>query len=380
MKKLLLPAVVIAAITLATCARQEITPEPTPVKFDTFIGKSTGVQTKGTVLTPDILQGLGFYVQAYMTDTEDWKDYTHTSDKAQGDFMAHQHVTWGSEWTYTPDAYWPANNGKVTFFGYAAAIYKQNEGETYKMPLGMSNFKVPQGTNAQASFDFEQDSRVPLGQHIDLVAATPQFDQPKFEDPDPLPVHFDFKHILSKIDFKIVLTDGGNAMAGNPEVVVTSLHIGFVGDKVRSKKTFTFTNDPNETSPGSWSPDAAGDPCFAETPSLMKISNLQANTQLSATQPTDLTASDGYLMLVPQTLPKGALKIKLSYNITTTGNGAPKTVFYYPEISLPKDNLILEQEKQYTFLLKLNLQAVTIDTTTEVKSWEPGKTETEVIE
>ena len=117
MKKLYLPAVVIAAITLASCAKQEIMTEPTPVQFDTFVGKSAGVQTKGMEFGLNYLQALGFRVQAYTTGTTDWENYNHTTPSTGGDFMSNQHVTASSgPWEYTPVAYWPKNGGKVTFF------------------------------------------------------------------------------------------------------------------------------------------------------------------------------------------------------------------------------------------------------------------------
>lgn len=101
---------VAAALLLAGCSQNEITemsPDAHPaVGFSVY----SGVQTKGTEIKVEHLKP-GFGVFAYHTKADAWSTASST---AAPNFMYNQKVesSDGTNWTYTPVKYWPADGEK----------------------------------------------------------------------------------------------------------------------------------------------------------------------------------------------------------------------------------------------------------------------------
>lgn len=117
-KKLFLGLLAAAAVTFTACQKDEVineVPQDQPIEFGTYVGRDA--QTKASEQTESTLQGVGFGVYAYYTDTE---NYTQNSPL---NFLWDEHVTYSdSKWGYTNTKYWPSVTGKkFTFIAYAPA-------------------------------------------------------------------------------------------------------------------------------------------------------------------------------------------------------------------------------------------------------------------
>jgi hypothetical protein len=334
MKKLFFPAVVIVAMTLASCAKQDVIGDVetsngslTPINFGTFVGKSAGVNTKADVANISTLQTNGFIVQAYGTGQANWTTYTDATDK-NPTFMSDQDVTYNSSWEYTPVRYWPANQSKVTFFAYSP----NNNDVSYNPSFSAGS--------VTAKLDFTTQSQVE--DQLDLLAAT-AYDQYGRATSNQVSLAFD--HLLTKIGFTAKLS---SALPLNTTLTVTKVELNILDGKIDSKGTFTFANPFANSTWGSLS-----DKFTSAATDVLDNGNLQLT--VSAQQ---LHTADKFAMLIPQTLEK-AFTITITYKVKD--EQANETVYTIAPVSLPASQLALEKGKQYTFNFSFTLYEVVFD-------------------
>jgi hypothetical protein len=351
MKKLFFPAAVIAAITLASCGRQDDgtgTYSPggsMPVGFRTFVGKPGGANTKAAVVRKDDVETNGFIVHAYNTNQEPWSSYTPTGAPTPN-FMANQAVTydvpqWPNNWGYTPTRYWPVRDGQVSFFAYAS------NAATNSIPAGLNNVTFPTGTLAAGpAFDFEAHELVP--EQSDLLGAIALNKKQSGGT-----VSMDFYHLLSKIGFTAkTKQDYGSDV----EIKVFGLQVKTNADaKIGRKAKFQFGST---FATANWT--IASDNYFTLSGFDGEIFLSNPITEaLDEADPTLINDPNMFIMLPPnQTIVKEAFTIRLYYSVTTTKDNT--TTLYNTTIKVPTEDkgLFLELGKQYTFNFTFSLNAV----------------------
>ncbi|MDR2809077.1 MAG: fimbrillin family protein [Tannerellaceae bacterium] len=357
MKKLFFPAVVIAAITLASCAKQDVLDEHSsrfvkPILFDAFVGKSMGVNTKASILKLDgqnSLQVNGFIVQAYNTDNLSWNSFTPT---VVATFMKDQVVTCDIVpsppiWEYIPIKYWPADNGKVTFFAYGAS------GASSSVPNGLSAFTGGTSQGVAPKFDFTVNNAV--ASQVDLVADA-LFDRASNINGGKVNLVFD--HILAKVAFSAKMAQNYTGAT----VIVKDMQLGFSATAIQTNGKFAF--DGTGTTLGAWT--------LGITPKTYIPTDYQdlytGSGVTLGTAAKEINDADKYLMVLPeQTIATNALTVKLQYTIQT---GA-ETVTY--NVVKPLPAVTLAMGKQYTFNFTFTLTEVGFAGIT-VSAWSDGTT------
>jgi hypothetical protein len=208
----------------------------------------------------------------------------------------------GNVWEYSPLKYWPANNGKVSFFAIAPAPGTEN-GITYISGSGYPRFTVTPVSDPAK----QQDICVASAMNHTRSGGT---------------VPFSFKHAMAKVTF-------------------ASTYFNANGDKYTLKK---LTLDDVYTT-GTLEINAAG---FTWTPTGAKGSYelLTANGHFDAsTEYTTISngkvsakgsAPEGTLMLIPQSLSDATLVATFEVNASDI----------VKNVSIP---LVLEAGKEYTF-------------------------------
>ena len=184
--------------------------------------------------------------------------------------------TGSASWSYTNPVYWPAlDAANVTFFAYSPTATDAN-GITITGTTGVPvlRYSTPTTTTDQP----------------DLLVAVPQTD---LNNASPSPVTFTMKHALTCIGFQ--------GIADNKQVEsITLSGISLAGNLSLDGSSISWSNLS--------SPDT--------THVFLGINNDTLTSNMS----TNLTAADGYLMLIPQTLQSNA-------NITVKLQGEDARVF-----------------------------------------------------
>ena len=153
-----------------------------PVSFDTYVNRGTTRAGLTGEIKDDAatLRTSGFGVFAYYTNADNY-DQTFTPN-----FMYNQHVTYSSDWTYTPVKYWPNEFGsgalsddvdKVSFFAYAPYVtvnptsgkvngngstYPQDDGGIEMGIVGMKNNNTTGDPMVKYISTFYTDKQVDL--------------------------------------------------------------------------------------------------------------------------------------------------------------------------------------------------------------------------
>jgi hypothetical protein len=355
MKKLFFPAVVIAAITLASCSKQEdvtgvnASSESTPISFSTFVGKSGGTNTKGTVADKDGLKtnNGGLLVSAYNTAEKTWINYLNTGGAPE--FMKEQKVIWNgtnSVWEYTPLRYWPVNSGKVSFFAIAS------NNSTDAKPDGVTNWTYPNSDTGKGPV-FQYTANGTIGNQSDLVY-TVALNQTSANNP----VQLTFNHILTKIGFSAKLQ---SSLPSNVALNVTGLKIT-TSNSLGTVSTFRYIIDPSNNDKSAWDELSTGGSQVYLTASDVSLGTFTPGIELSANDSKRINDANMFIMLPPQTVTAGSFTVNIFYNITDK-NVEPNLITSYSSgpISLPTSttgSVVMEQGKQYTFNFTFSLVGV----------------------
>lgn len=283
------------ALALLSCAKQPQETGGDPVSFDSSL---TETVTKTTSPLPD---NTTFAVFAWYTGQSAW------SASAAPNFMYNEDVTYTSPSTYAydPVKYWPNNTGdKVSFWAYCP---HNAAGLTLSESAGGDAYSNT-STTGLPYLDYTTVTGSGL---VDLMSSDFDPSDPSVKDLSKpnlnTPVHFVFRHLLSRIVFHFVKVDDDS---NNYEVRLTAVTI---------KNIFREASHPGDPS-GSWSghTDNGDLSVYADlTPS---------STADNPVVDKDGTLPDMAVMPIPQILTDALAlnkdaKIYISYEVVPTGGG-----------------------------------------------------------
>ena len=171
-KSIFLLGVAVAAMT--SCSNDKLLDQAEPIQraigFDSFVNKTT----KAVTATDASITK--FYALGY---------YTVVGEDTENRVFSNIPVTYTDKWGYDDTQYW--TRGNYHFAGYANGNNNANLSAQFsECELIIENYEVNDGN--------------------DLVADVLEIDNTRFQSYNQL-VTYDFKHLLSKIEFKVINTD-----------------------------------------------------------------------------------------------------------------------------------------------------------------------------
>ena len=273
----------LAGITIVSCGKQLQEMGGDPVAFDTSL---TETATKAPL--PD---NTTFAVMAWYTGQDAW------SASASPNFMYNEDVLFdGSAYTYSPVKYWPNNPGdKVTFWAYCP---HNAAGLTLRESAGGSAYNNTSATGIPY-LDFTTVTGNGL---VDLMSA--DFDASVKDRSKPslnTPVHFTFRHLLSRVVFHFVKVDDAS---NNYYVRLTDVSIKGI-----------YQNADHPGAGGSWGHHSNnGD---------LSVYADATPEELTDNPLVPTTGTDMAVMPIPQTLTETTAKIYISYVVVPKSGGDP---------------------------------------------------------
>lgn len=343
--------VLIAQLVLSGCAGEAVeetsSSSSSEINFDAYVGRNAS--TRAGINNIDSLKGNKWYSGFGV-----FARYNHNGKISS--LMDNEQVTWEeNHWKYTNTRYWP-NEGTVDF--YAFAPYKPKV--ELVSPYSNSN-------KADSTYYIEFTS---LTAPVDLVWANAK-DQTKTNEP----VKFTFNHALARLGFDIT----ANQDLKKNDVIITVEEVKLYGDSIH-KGAFDITGYLNLKT-GVWD-SIVGDvnsraiytwtPTGSEHGTSFKLSA----SQLDHTCEKIENAPNSYLCIIPQVkyysfylqitykVKQGDFeeKVKVRKNLRDVRNP--------PGVSNP--SFSFEMGKAYVFHLKLSLDPINFNVTTDVVPWNVG--------
>ena len=349
--------VLIAQLVLSGCAGEAVeetsSSSSSEINFDAYLGRNAS--TRAGVTDIDFLKGKewnsGFGVFAR---------YKHTDGTISPlMLMNNEHVYWKnwkgdySDWGYENTRYWP-NEGTVDFYAFAP----YNPDVKLVSPVSNSN-------EANPTYIEFTSSTAP----VDLVWANAK-DQTKTNEP----VKFTFNHALARLGFDITANQGLEKNGA----VITVEEVKLYGES-DDKGAFDITGYLNlKIKKGEWNlvQDVDTRAVYTWTPTGLK--NGTSCFKLSASQ-LDYTcekienAPNSYLCIIPQ-VKYFPFYLQITYKV--------KQGEFQEEVTVKKDLLEVrnppgvsnpsfsfEMGKAYVFHLKLSLDPINFNVTTDVVNW-----------
>lgn len=332
MKIKLLSLGLLLGATFVGCTNTETVENTSPeyIKFDANVGRST----KATPIGKSDIQTSGFRVTAISTGTDTWSVGGATNSPQSSNLFYNKQISYTAGenvWGYEPFVIWP-NDHYVSFFAYAP--YSNNVTLSAASVNGTPTLTY---VNPNANAD-----------QVDLTADMIT-DRRKSDTNNKITYAFD--HILSKIGFSAKLDKAYN-VTELTSVTVTSVKVYFTANKVMNSRVYTFnasnqlTNwaDLNTPTYHPAAADGSGDEVMTDS----KVLALGGTTSL-------LTASNKYLMMIPQALASvGDMYVDITYTIV-----AGNTVTTTTRINLPA--ITWNPGKQYNYVLKITPATVVVE-------------------
>ncbi len=239
------------------------------VSIDVEPLENSNIQTKGSLIDNNTISTMG--VTGYYT-----KNSSFNPSSSVANYLINEKVSKnGSSWSYSNKKFWPTDtNDKISFFAYAPHFTPTSGGETQTTILNFNSGGTPKIT--YTTFE-DPDSQ------YDLMVAIPLLNMAKPQINTPL--EFTMKHVLSSIGF--IVTGYGE----------TFNKISFEG----IYRTATLNMDV--TSNIVWE----------------NYSNISDNTNAprvkidrvitTSSEEQQVHTDDGFMMLVPQTIPDDAYMV-----------------------------------------------------------------------
>lgn len=277
---------VCGAALLASCSKSDTDETGTDIPAsEQAVGfTANDIHSRGSVVTNTELTSMGVF--GSYTGTSSWNGTT-----APNYFYNQAVAKSGAVWSYSPVKYWPVAPNKISFFAYAP--HSTDAAVAGKMTLSTA------AATGAPTLTYTVES-TPADQ-VDLLYAVLK-DQQK----QSTPLNFAFGHAMAKVSFSALLKSGEEAKdytATITEVKITD---------VKNKGTLNL-----ET--GAWTTTAdKGSYTLTPTTGLKADAS---NLVFETSETTDfsartLTADNGYLFLMPQTLASGA-KLTVKYTLTS---------------------------------------------------------------
>lgn len=284
------------------------------------IGFNTQAMTRGDIQNTDNLSGFGVFTYYHATGGFD-------NAASTPDYMYNIPVQrHGSDWVYSPLRYWPVD-GSLSFFAYAP----------HSSASGGSLEVSPQNNAGLPTLSYTVPDDVT--RQLDLLAAAPVYASTDRGER----VHFDFVHMLARINFDARLTA---ALPTGWSAQVKSIQI----EGPKNKGTYLFD---------SWA--IAGD-AVRKSYTLSITNSLLRNISLS-TSFQAVSADNALLMVIPQEIDVPDM---ISITVTFNKNGTLEDKTF----TRPLREIItnLEGAKAYNVKLSLN-SLITFDLICEVSNW-----------
>lgn len=349
--------VLIAQLVLSGCAGEGVeetsSSSSSEINFDAYVGRNAS--TRAGVTDIDSLKKSGFGVFAR---------YKHT-DGATSLLMDNEHVTWnGDRWGYTNTRYWP-NEGSVDFYAFAP----------YNQEVKLVN--KPKSNEANPTYIKFTSSTAP----VDLLWANAEKQTKDSISSINGKVKFQFKHALARLGFDIT----ANQDLEENGAVITVDSVKLYGDLIdEDKGAFDITGylnlkigvwdsivgDVNSRAVYTWTPTGL------ENGTSFKLSA----SQLDHTCKKIENAPNSYLCIIPQ-VKYFPFYLKITYTVKQ-GDFEEKVtvkknlldVRKQPGVSNP--SFPFEKGKAYVFHLKLSLDPINFNVTTDVVKWGLGDDKT----
>lgn len=345
--------VLIAQLVLSGCAGEAVeetsSSSSSEINFDAYLGRNASTRAGVTDIT--FLKGKewnsGFGVFAR---------YNHNGNISS--LMDNEHVTWEeNHWKYTNTRYWP-NEGTVDF--YAFAPYKPKV--ELVSPYSNSN-------KADSTYYIKFTSSTAP---VDLVWGA-QIGKKAPISPTDSKVKFQFKHALARLGFDIT----ANQDLKKNDVIITVEEVKLYGDSIdENKGAFDITGYLNLKT-GVWDSivgDVNSRAVYTWTPTGLEngTSFKLSASQLDHTCEKIENAPNSYLCIIPQEkyLP---FYLKITYTVKQGDFKEKVTVkknlldVLRPGVSTP--SFSFEMGKAYVFHLKLSLDPINFNVTTDVVPW-----------
>lgn len=345
--------VLIAQLVLSGCAGEAVeetsSSSSSEINFDAYVGRNAS--TRAGINNIDSLKGNKWYSGFGV-----FARYNHNGKISS--LMDNEHVTWEeNHWKYTNTRYWP-NEGTVDF--YAFAPYHQDV--ELVSPYSNSN-------KADSTYYIKFTSSTAP---VDLVWGA-QIGKKAPISPTDSKVKFQFKHALARLSFDIT----ANQDLEENGAVITVDSVKLYGDLIdEDKGAFDITGylnlkigvwdsivgDVNSRAVYTWTPTGL------ENGTSFKLSA----SQLDHTCKKIENAPNSYLCIIPQTK-YFPFYLKITYTVTQGDFEEKVTVkknlldVLRPGVSNP--SFTFERGKAYVFHLKLSLDPINFNVTTDVVPW-----------
>lgn len=351
MKKFyLLGIIASAALAMTSCSSDEVTDNgganSQAIEFGTYVGRDAQVRSANAITNIGDLQGNGFGVFAFYTETADFV----AGNNATPNFMNNQKVEYTSgAWTYSPLKYWPNNDGdKVSFFAYAP----------YDANKTWSADKI--------AYTVENDVK----DQVDLLFAPAQANKTKQGINDK--ITFEFKHALARIGFSVAyaadeLTPADERIDANTKITINKIVLRKKGATTETEGVFYQSGNLNVTATNvdaAWTPNAD-----LQAFTLTAADNFDANELNSTTAKLPLlNKADSYVMIIPQNT---EFEVYVEYTVTTTdasltGNSGMSEI--KNKITTAVDPIDFKANKSYTLNLVLGMTSVKVNAS--VANWD----------
>lgn len=310
-------------------------PVPVPIGFSSDVASAESPQTRGTVLTAiDKVRLFASY-----TGTADWGPSSSYSFDYMYDQLLTKSSTDGS-WTYSPLKYWPVNSAdKISFFAYAP--------EEAKAYISVSSAST---TNPKFTYTLpaKESDKLDL-----LVAGTLNCTNATKK------VSLSMKHALTQVTFKA--KNGAPANISNITLSAATVTMPGTGTL-----TFNSASVPASASGTfTWTPDT----------STGKLTTFTTDETLGGGKTISLgTSTDAKLFatffLLPVGNPSGTATLKLTYNLTKTGEASVTLNTVLPMPATPLWN----PGTSIVYTVSIIDDRLLIDDAVSVKAFENGTT------
>lgn len=360
-KKFFMGIAAMAALTLVSCSSDDLdslsdnSSKNEAINFDGYLGRSAVAVngSRGSVVDIPALKNTdtdkkGFGVFGYYSTT----DHSATEQSFNANLFNNEQVTCpkdGTDWTYTPLKYWPAQ-GHVDFLAYAPYV----NGKTLKENSSSIDFTVSETIANQTDL---------------LWANAENKTKDNHSSSEGNKVKFQFAHALSRLGYSVKLNKAYD------NATITLNKITLAGSPDGTKKAFYTKGTIDLSKPTSdanlW---ASPDP----TDSKQKFEWFSGENK----QPSDKTLSSDdtkviknsdneYLFVIPQDFSKtepnsDQLYVIVEYTIQYSGGTAQPKVSYTVYKKLEKN---FSQGNAYTINLNIGLTPIEFDA--DVTPWNP---------
>ena len=346
--------VLITQLVLSGCAGEAVeetsSSSSSEINFDAYVGRNAS--TRAGINNIDSLKGKEWYSGFGV-----FARYNHNGNISS--LMDNEHVTWEeNHWKYTNTRYWP-NEGTVDF--YAFAPYLQD----VKLVSPDSN-----SNEANPTYIKFTSSTAP----VDLVWANAKKQTKDSISSINGKVKFQFKHALARLGFDIT----ANQDLKKNDVIITVDSVKLYGDSIdENKGAFDITGYLNLKT-GVWDSvmvDVDTRAVYTWTPTGLEngTSFKLSASQLDHTCKKIENAPNSYLCIIPQ-VKYYSFYLQITYKVRQ-GDFEEKVkvkknlleVRKQPGVSKP--SFSFEMGKAYVFHLKLSLDPINFNVTTDVVPW-----------